>query len=81
MRSRTGSDASAQVPSRSEGMIEEPRPATYREMAAAIFLALAESGQEHDPSRECPWDCEIELLEEYFDVVAQVPNVTMPKKH
>jgi len=81
MRSRTVSNAFAQVAIRSEGGIEELRPATYRETAAAIFLALAESDLEHDPSRECPWDCEIELLEEHLDVAAQVPNVTMPKKH
>ncbi len=81
MRSRTVSDAFAQVAIRSEGKIEELRPATYRETAAAIFLALAESDLEHDPSRECPWDCEIELLEEYLDVAAPVPNVAMPKKH
>jgi hypothetical protein len=81
MRSRTVSNAFAQVAIRSEGRIEELRPATYRETAAAIFLALAESDLAHDPSRECPWDCEIELLEEYLDVPAQVPNVTMPKKH
>ena len=80
MRSRKVSDASAQVPIRSERKIEEPRPATYCETAAAIFLALAEAGQEHDPSGEGPWGCEIELLEEYCDVVAQVPNVTVPKK-
>ena len=81
MRSRTVSNAFAQVDIRSEGKTEELRPATYRETAAAIFMALAESDLAHDLSRECPWDCEIELLEEYLDVAAQVPNVTMPKKH
>ncbi len=81
MRSRTASDAFAQVAIRSEGEFEEPRPATYREIAAAILLALAESGQENEPSHECPWDCEIELLEEYLDVAAPVPGVTMRKKH
>jgi len=81
MRSRTVSNAFAQVAIRSEGKIEEPRPATYCETAAAIVLALAEAGLGHDPSRDSPWGCEIELLEEFLDVVAQVPNVTMPKKH
>ena len=81
MRSLTVSDAFAQVAIRSEVEFEEPRPATYREMTAAILLALAESGQEHDPSHECPWDCESELLGEYLDVAAQVPSVTMLKKH
>jgi hypothetical protein len=83
MRSRTVSDASAHVPIRSERKIEEPRPATrrdYYEAAATTFLALAASGQEHDPSREGPLGCQIELLEEFLDVVAQVPNVTMPKR-
>jgi hypothetical protein len=81
MRSRTVSEAFAQVAIRSEGQNEEPRPATYRETAAAIFLALAEAGLEHDLSGEGPWDCEIELLEEDCDVVAQLPNVTVPTKH
>lgn len=82
MRSRTVSDGSAQVPIRSEGKIEEPRPASRRDYyeTAATFLALAASGQEHDPSREGPLGCQIELLEEFLDVVAQVPNVTIPKK-
>jgi len=79
MRSRTGSNAFAEVTIRSETQNEELRPATYRETAAAILVALAESGL--DPSGECPWGCGIELLEEYLDVAAQVPNVTMPKKH
>lgn len=81
MRSRTVSDAFAQEAIRSEGEIEELRPATYRETAAAIFMALAESGLEHDPSDEGPWSCEIELLEEYCDVEEQRPNVTIPTKH
>ena len=81
MRSRTVSDAFAQNAIRSEGEIEELRPATYRETVAAIFMALAESGLEHDPSDEGPWSCEIELLEEFCDVGAQVPNVTIPTKH
>lgn len=83
MRSLALSDASAQVPVRSERKIEDPRPASrrdYYEPAAATFLALAASGQEHGPSREGPLGCQIELLEEFLDVVAQVPNVTMPKK-
>jgi hypothetical protein len=81
MRSRTVSDAFAQLAIRSEVQNEEPRPATYRETAAAIFMALAESGLKLDPSGEGPWSCEIELLEEYCDVLAQVPNVTIPTKH
>ena len=79
MRSRTGYLAFADVTISSEAQNEELRPATYRETAAAILLALAES--DLDPSGECPWVCEIELLEEYLDVAAQVPSVTMPKKH
>jgi hypothetical protein len=79
MGSRTVPTAFAEVTIRSEAQNEELRPATYRETAAAIFLALAES--DLDPSGECLWDCEIELLEEYLDVAAQVPHVTMPKKH
>ena len=75
MRSRTVSDAFAQEAIRSEGEIEELRPATYRETAAAIFMALAESGL-----NEGPWSCEIELLEEYCDE-EQVPNVIIPTKH
>ena len=81
MRSRTVSEAFAQVTIRSERQNEELQPATYRETAAAIFLVLAESGLEHDPSDEDRWGCEIELLEEYLDVAAQVPSVTMAKKH
>ena len=81
MRSRTGYVEFADVTMRLEAQNEEHRLASYREMTAAILLALAESGQEHDPSHECPWDCEIELLGEYLDVAAQVPSVTMPKKH
>ena len=83
MRSRTVSDVSAQVPIRSEGKIEQLRPGTrreYCETTAATFLALAASGEAHDPSREGPLGCQIELLEEFLDVVVQVPNVTMPKK-
>jgi hypothetical protein len=72
-------NAFAEVTVRSEAQNEELRPATSRETAAAILVALAESGL--DPSGECPWECEIELLEEYLDVAAQVPSVTMPKKH
>jgi hypothetical protein len=81
MGSRTVSHEFAQVTIRSEGQNEEPRPATYRETAAAIFMALAESGLKHDPSDEGTWDCEIELLEEYCDVDSQVPNVAIPTKH
>ena len=80
MRSGTVPNALAQDAIRSEGKIEEPRLATYRETAAAIFQALAEAGLTPDPSSESPWGCEIELLEEYLDVVEQVPNTTMPKK-
>ena len=79
MRSRTVSNAFAEATIRSEAQNEELRPATHRETAAAILLALAES--DLDPSGQCPWVCEIELLEEYLDVGAQVPNATMPKKH
>jgi len=88
MQSRTVPNALAPDAIRSEGKIEEPRlatieeprQATYRETAAAIFQALAEAGLTPDPSSESPWGCEIELLEEYLDVVEQVPNTTMPKK-
>ena len=81
MRSRTVSEAFAEVTIRSEEQNEQLRPATYRETAAAIFMALAESDLENDPSDEGTWDCEIELLEENYDVDAQVPNVTIPTKH
>ena len=76
------SAAFAQIPIRSERKIEDPRPATrrdYYEAGAATFLALAVPGQEHGPSHGGPLGCEIELLEEFLDAVAQVPNVTMPK--
>jgi hypothetical protein len=79
MRSHTVPNAFAEVTIRLEAQNEELRPATYRETAAAILLAFAES--DLDPSGECPWECEIELLEEYLDVAAQVPNVTVPNKH
>jgi len=81
MRSRTVSEAFAEVTIRSEEQNEQLRPATYRETAAAIFLALAESDLQDDPSDEGAWDCEIELLEEDYDVDAQVPNVAIPTKH
>jgi hypothetical protein len=81
MRSRTVSDVFAEVTIRSEAQNEELRPSTYRETAAAILMALAESGLEHDLSDEGPWSCEIELLEEYMDEAPQAPNVTTPKKH
>lgn len=82
MRSRTGYLEFAEVTIRSEAQNEEHRPATYRETADAIFLALAESDLEHDPSDEGAWSCEIELLDEYCDDVdAQVPNVAIPTKH
>ena len=81
MRSRTVSEAFAEVTIRSEEQNEQLRPATYRETAAAIFMALAETGLEDDPSDEGTWDCDIELLEEDCDVDAQVPNVTIPTKH
>lgn len=80
MRSRTVPDTFAQEAIPSEGEVEELRPATYRETAAAIFMALAESGLEHDSSDEGPWSCEIELLEEYCDVEEELP-VTIPTKH
>lgn len=81
MRSRTVSEAFAEVTLTSEEQIEQLRPATYRETAAAIFMALAESELENDPSDEGAWDCEIELLEEDNDVDAQGPDVTIPTKH
>lgn len=81
MRSRTVSEAFAEVTLTSEEQNEELRPATYRETAAAIFMALAESELERDPSDEGNWDCEIELLEGDYDVDAQEPNVTIPTKH
>ena len=81
MRSRKVSEAFAEVTIRSEEQNEQLRPATYRETAAAIFLALADSDLEDDPSDEGTWDCEIELLEDDDDVDEQVPNVTIPTKH
>jgi len=81
MRSRTGYVEFAEVTILAETQSEELRPATYQETAAAIFLALAESGLERDPSDEGSWSCEIELLDEYFDEEEQVPNVTVPTKH
>jgi hypothetical protein len=81
MRSRTVSEAFAEVTLISEEQTEQLRPATYRETAAAIFMALAESELGHDPSDEGAWDCEIELLEEDYDADAQVSNVTIPTKH
>ena len=81
MRPRTVSEAFADVTIRLEEQNNEDlRPATYRETAAAIFMALAESELENDPSDEGSWDCEIELLEEDYDVDAQVPNVAIPTK-
>jgi hypothetical protein len=74
---------SAQVPIRSERKMVDPRPATrrdYYEAPGATFLALAVPGQEHGSSHEGPLGCEMELLEEFLDAVAQVPNVTMSKK-
>jgi len=81
MESRKISEAFAQVTLRMEGQNEELRPATHCETAAAIFMALADSGQEHVPSDEGTWDCEIELLGEDYDVDAQVPSVTIPTIH
>ena len=81
MRSRTVSEAFAEVTLTSEEQNEQLRPATYRETAAAIFMALAETGLEDDPSDEGTWDCEIELLEDDDDVDSQAPNVTIPTKH
>ena len=81
MRSRTGYVEFAEVTIDSEAQNEELRPATYRETAAAIFMALAESELENDPSDEGTWDCEIELLEEDCDVDAQAPGFTIPTKH
>ena len=81
MRSRTGYVEFAEVTMRLEAQNEEPRLATYRERAAAIVMALAESDLQDDPSDEGAWDCEIELLEEDCDVDAQVPNVAIPTKH
>ena len=81
MRSRKVSEAFAEVTLTSVEQNEQLRPATYRETAAAIFMALAETGLEDDPSDEGTWDCEIELLEDDDDVDEQVPNVTIPTKH
>ena len=84
MGSRTVPDASAQVPIRSERKIEDPRPATrrdyYESAAATFFLDFAASGKEHGPSREGPLGCQIDMLEEFLDALAQMPNVTVPKK-
>jgi hypothetical protein len=79
MPSRTGYVEFAEVTILAETQSEELRPATYRETAAAIFLALAEAGLEVDPSDEGAWSCEIELLDDDMD--AEVPNVTIPTKH
>jgi len=81
MRSRTVSEAFAEVTLTSVEQNEQLRTATYRETAAAIFMALAETGLEDDPSDEGTWDCEIELLEDDDDVDSQAPNVTIPTKH
>jgi len=81
MRSRKGYVEFAEVTMRLEAQNEEPRLATYRERAAAIVMALAESDLQDDPSDEGAWDCEIELLEEDYDVDSQVPNVAIPTKH
>ena len=81
MQSRTGYLEFAEVTMRLEAQNEELRLATYRERAAAIVMALAESDLQDDPSDEGAWDCEIELLEEDYDVDAQVPNVAIPTKH
>jgi len=81
MRLRTGYVEFAEVTMRLEAQNEEPRLATYRERAAAIVMALAESDLQDDPSDEGAWDCEIELLEEDYDVDSQVPNVAIPTKH
>ena len=82
MRPRTVSEAFAEVTIRLEEQVNEDlRPATYRETAAAIFMALAESELENDPSDEGSWDCEIELLEDDDDVDAQAPTFTIPTKH
>ena len=82
MRPRTVSEAFAEVTIRLEEQSNEDlRPATYRETAAAIFMALAESELENDPSDEGSWDCEIELLEDDDDVDAQAPTFTIPTKH
>ena len=81
MRPRTASEAFADVTIRLEEQNNEDlRPATYRETAAAIFMALAESELENDPSDE-GWNCEIELLEDDYDMDAQVPDVAIPTKH
>ena len=76
MRSRTVSEALEQEAIRPEAEIEELQPATYRETAAAIFMALADAGLD-----EGPWSCEIELLEDYCEVEEQVRNVIIPTKH
>jgi len=81
MRSRKVSEAFAEVTLTSVEQNEQLRPATYRETAAAIFMALAETGLEDDPSDEGTWDCEIELLEDDDDVDAQAPVVAIPTKH
>ena len=81
MRSRKVSEAFAEVTLTSVEQNEQLRPATYRETAAAIFMALAESELENDPSDEGTWDCEIELLEDDDDVDAQAPTFTIPTKH
>jgi len=81
MRSRKVSEAFAEVTLTSVEQNEQFRPATYRETAAAIFMALAESELENDPSDEGSWDCEIELLEDDDDVDAQAPVVAIPTKH
>ena len=77
MRSGTGFVEFAEITICSEAQNEELRPATYRETAAAIFTALAESGLKHDLSDEGRWNCEIVLLDQYLDVEEQVPHASI----
>ena len=75
MQPHTVCDAFAESAFCSDTGNEELQPATYRETAEAIFMALAESGLEL-PAGE--WTCEIELLDEHLDVSARVPKAISP---
>jgi hypothetical protein len=75
MRSRTVSDAFAQVPAPVERLFEESHRATsrdYNEVVAANFLTG--EGPKHglERLRDGPLGYQVELLEEFIEVASQI---------
>ena len=83
MRSRSGSDVSAQVPTLFDGQLEAGQrktPLDYSETVAATFLIVLAPRHGQDKLQDGPLGYEAAWLEEFPEVVAQEPDATAPKR-